>query len=201
MNIFGCPIYIGKIKNHLKYKELFQPFIDDDRYFIRHPDWASETLTTCGCTSNEVMPWHDITQEAMDHLFTYLDAFSLRQNVEAHASPWLNKYYKGDYQELHNHTAHHVHFSSAYMLQTADDDINFCFVDKTQDFWPAIGMDRFCERLPQKYFIPEQTEGTIIIFPSNLDHYVKGNKNNTIRATISINFCLSNLSNESSYHF
>lgn len=190
MNIFGYPIYEVKMKNHELYKEQFMPFVNNDDYFTKMPYWASSSDTTMGHEKNNELPWNDITKEAIDHVFDYISNFELTQQVQCYADPWLNRYYKGDYQEQHNHSNLHVHFSCAYMLSSPDTESHFVFVDRTQDYYNQIGLGRFCNKIPEKLYTPNQDEGTLLIFPSHLDHYVKPNRSDDVRATISMNFYL-----------
>jgi hypothetical protein len=190
VNIFGYPIYVGKMERHEYYKEQFMPFLKDDKYFMKHKEWASANDTTLGHPLNKELPWEEIADEAIHHVFQYLQPFYPKDNIQCYADPWLNRYFKDDYQEVHSHTAMNTNFSCAYMLVKPDDEHNFCFVDKVQEFWNSIGIDRYCERVPEKMFVPEQEEGTIIIFPSNLDHFVKRNASEGMRASISMNFLL-----------
>ena len=178
------------MEGHEQYKKQFMPFLHDDQYFIKHKEWASGNDTTMAHPLNKELPWTDITQEAIRHVFNYLDQFQLATRVNCYADPWLNRYYKNDYQETHTHCAINTMFSCAYMLLKPNDDINFYFVDKTQDYWTQIGLGRFCNLIPEKSYAPEQSEGTLVIFPSHLEHFVKGNSSEDMRATISMNFYL-----------
>jgi len=191
MNIFGYPLYVARMEGHEKYKEQFMPFLEDERYFHSLPEWASSSDTTMGHPLNNDLPWQDITNEAIKHMFSFLeDTFELNQKCMCYADPWLNKYRKGDFQEQHSHANLNVHFSSAYMLLKPSDQNNFVFVDKIQDYYSQIGLGRFCDNIPDKFYMPEQDEGILLIFPSHLDHFVIPNRSDNQRATISMNFRL-----------
>ena len=190
MHIFGYPIYTAKMEGHEHYQNQFMPFLKDDNFFMKHDQWASRNDTCMGHPRKHEMPWEDVTQEAIRHVFKYLEQFHPKGNAVCYADPWLNRYYKGDYQEVHTHSAINTTLSCAYMLIQPDNDTNFCFVDKTQDYWNQVDLGRFCYNVPEKAFEPPQEEGTIIIFPSHLEHFVKENRSNNMRASISMNFLL-----------
>lgn len=188
--LYQTPVYITKMTGHEKYKEQFYPYLDKDEYFWQLGDWDCVCSTTIGNPKNTELPWQDISVECVEHVQRFLSIFKPKKDFGVMCDSWLNRYEYNQGQEQHNHVSHNTHFSCAYMLKTPEKSGKFVFSDKNQDFYSSIGLYRYCDDVPGRTNYPKQDEGTLIIFPSNLDHYVTQNQSNQIRATISMNFTL-----------
>ena len=99
---------------------------------------------------------------------------------------WLNKYERGDSQEVHTHIGgDDCTFSLAYFAQYAENDAKFIFYDPDQT--KHLGNYSKHYSTVNTWF-PDVQEGDIIIFPSWLHHQVDVHRSDTTRITVSANF-------------
>ena len=95
---------------------------------------------------------------------------------------WYNKYRPGQYQEVHDHMVpgdRHTTYSGIYILQMEADEEN-----PTTFYYDHVPCHNNGGR-PLQYRTGDLGEGHVIIFPSDLMHYVKPAKHD--RITISFN--------------
>jgi hypothetical protein len=189
MQLGSVPIYAGKVENYKEHLDLLKPFIDDDSYWRQTSEWMSLTQSTMGHEKNTELPWDKILPDLDKHFQWYLDIFKPRAQFGIQTRPWLNRYEKGGWQEQHNHLGSHAHFSMAYMIDTQDQQ-NFIFSDQPGNWHDYMGIGHLFENWPERSFVPDQESGTILIFPSALDHFVMPNKSDEYRITASANFYL-----------
>tara|TARA_Y200000002_G_scaffold10315_1_gene8528 strand:- start:554 stop:1135 length:582 start_codon:yes stop_codon:yes gene_type:complete len=100
---------------------------------------------------------------------------------------WLNKYERGDSQEVHTHIgADNTTFSCSYFAQYAPNDARFLFYDPDQT--KHLGeFSKHYGGVVNTWF-PDVQEGDIIIFPSWIHHQVEPHRSDTTRITVSANF-------------
>ena len=100
---------------------------------------------------------------------------------------WLNKYGRGDSQEVHTHIgADNCTFSCSYFAQYALNDARFLFYDPDQT--KHLGeFTKHYSGVVNTWF-PDVQEGDIIIFPSWIHHQVEPHRSDTTRITVSANF-------------
>ena len=100
---------------------------------------------------------------------------------------WLNKYERGDSQEVHTHIgADNCTFSCSYFAQYAPNDARFLFYDPDQT--KHLGeFSKHYGGVVNTWF-PDVQEGDIIIFPSWIHHQVEPHRSDTTRITVSANF-------------
>lgn len=100
---------------------------------------------------------------------------------------WLNKYERGDSQEVHTHIgADNTTFSCSYFAQYALNDARFLFYDPDQT--KHLGeFTKHYSGVVNTWF-PDVQEGDIIIFPSWIHHQVEPHRSDTTRITVSANF-------------
>ena len=107
---------------------------------------------------------------------------------------WYNVYEKNDFQETHNHSGKDTFFSFVYILKSKNfnDDSKLFFVNPKDPIYVLNTFEEIFNNLNyQKHFIPQLQEGSIIIFPSHMEHGVSIHKNiNDERISISGNIKL-----------
>ena len=99
--------------------------------------------------------------------------------------PWVNKYQKGDFQELHNHPT--VDLAVVVFLNDGPDFGEFYFND--------IGYTQFnpawypiLKKLDRgSIWIPDIKAGDVIVFPSHMMHGVTPHKSDVVRETFAYN--------------
>lgn len=186
---FGTiPIYAGHVKDHEKHYSLLEPFITDEDFWHQTKEWMSLTQSTMGQDNNINLPWNTILQDLEEHVNEYLQIFHPYKKYSVQTRPWLNKYEKGGWQEQHNHTGPASHFSMAYIIK-GQGQSNFVFADTVGNWYDcAWELPAVFSNMPHRNFTPEQPDGTILIFPSALDHFVMPNQSDEYRITASANY-------------
>lgn len=186
--IFSTPIFITKLPNHEKVKEQFLPFLKDNKYFAKAEGWHGNLDTTFPNEPVNELPWQDFFSSAVNVAAEFIKEIGVINNVQFHGTAWLNRYYNGNYQEIHNHIGNNNAISCAYMLELPNESGNFVFFKEGQDFWND-SIRQLCHDFDySNRYTPKLEEGDIVFFPSNLSHYVTYNNSNNRRATISANF-------------
>jgi hypothetical protein len=191
-HVFGWPLYIGQMKNHEEIKSSMQPVLDDPSYFHKPKEWRCDVDSTWSHEKNEEIDYSLFRDEVVNvHLREYLSVFEPKADHNVYFSSWINRYKHKQYQEQHSHTSHTSHLSCTYFMTVPENSGTFTCVDPSFDYLMSFGLYRWYNN-PQytRNQIPTQTEGTIIIFPSNIEHFVTENKSKEDRVTISGNFAL-----------
>ena len=91
---------------------------------------------------------------------------------------WYNTYEAGQYQEVHDHNGQNSIFSGIYILDMSADQENTTSFVHSAPRWCGSGGT-------YGHATKEIGEGTVMLFPSDLQHYVNPAKGN--RTTISFN--------------
>jgi hypothetical protein len=186
----GAPIYIEKISNIKKHQELLEPFIQDDSFWRTADEWKSKTTTTHQHPRNHELPWNSIIPEVNNHFEEFIQIFQPNLNgIEIETHPWLNRYETGDWQEQHNHFAPEIFFSMSYIIRSNGEE-NFVFCDQEYTWYSHFYAKNIFNKWPARQYIPEQPDGTLMIFPSTLDHFVMPNKSKNYRISASANFVI-----------
>jgi uncharacterized protein (TIGR02466 family) len=191
VNLFGIPVYKTQLQEHSNIQKQFSEILTNDEYFKNIPTWYSNVDTTFGNRDADNLPWQNFIKSAMSGLKEYIEIFELELPAEYRIECWLNRYKKGQFQEVHNHAGESV-ISCAYMLNTPPNSGNFVFYKNAYDYFHQSELPKLTKQ-PFKYnnrVTPPLQEGDIIYFPSSLEHYVSNNNSNELRATISANFII-----------
>lgn len=189
-NAYSIPIYCAKVKNHQSHLALIEKAIQEHDLFHKARSWDCGIDTTIGSEKNSLIPWEPIINDVQEHLTNYISMFEPYKDYRIYTNAWLSRYWENDYQEVHNHVGEGTVLSCAYMLKTKDSTSSFLFCNQDLDFFTTMGIQGVCKSFPHRTFRPDQEEGTVIIFPSNLDHYVTKHKSKKDRLTISMNFMI-----------
>ena len=105
--------------------------------------------------------------------------------------PWLNKYSKNDFQELHNHPT--ADLCVVIFLNDGPDFGEFYFSDPSytsfnRHWYPIL------EKLDRgSIWIPEVKAGDTIVFPSHMMHGVSPHKSDMVRQTFAYNVVFKNV--------
>ena len=192
---YQIPIYVGRLQSQEKIEEAFSKVIKTESNFAPNPTWDCSVKSTLYTTNNEKHPWNVFREEVEGyHLKQLVKAITNNgpwDNIRVNSNCWMNKYEKGDFQEVHNQVSLGIQFSCAYMfkLPTAEPLLRFRWPQN--DWYQSVGLSNMFENVPGSMWVPEvQTEGDIFIFPSFLEHLVLPNRSDDPRYTISANFYL-----------
>ena len=99
---------------------------------------------------------------------------------------WLNRYVKGQHQELHHHG--NFHFSAVYFAEFAEGSSPLMFENKNYPLNEPL-FDSNYQTGWQRMTALEAKPNTLVIFPSNIFHMVPPSRNESgYRTTIAWNF-------------
>lgn len=181
--------YVGKVAKHDEIANTLMPYLTDPSYFTE-PWIYSKCKSTCQSLKNTELPWNVFYDAIRDNVGEYLDSlgpsckYAIRSN-----EVWANVYEQHGYQEIHDHAFPNRAFSCAYMLSLPDTDSGQLVFENTA--FPVIqssGINRIFNAFNCEKFIPQLEEGTLVMFPSWIKHYVLPNNSINPRITISANF-------------
>jgi len=167
--IFSIPIFTDKVDLDLISK------ISDE---ATHPSWLAQVPTTIGED-------HNIPDETMDHLIGVI-ARNLKDLVGPNPrleGLWRTKYQAHDWQDLHIHPRS----SWSFIIYESVPESKTVFMNPSyKDIQNHMGCN--VPEFPLDYR-PQLETGSIIIFPSFLQHFVcPGNIGSTIAGNISMDY-------------
>lgn len=183
------PTFFGKVKfnEHKKYKNIFNSLNLKNINANQPRNWNSVVHTSFD--SNEKFNTEDLKSDIEKFLLRHLDI----QNLEIN-SFWYNIYKKGFYQEKHNHCDYGNFLSGIYFYKNPTSPV---FVNSSDGIISSMGYgtvfsNTFVSKLRPNNFSPFVEEGDIIIFPSDLEHYVPLYNSDDPRITFSFNLGVKN---------
>lgn len=178
LHTFPAPfVWWKSIENHREIKETLLPLIkrevqeNPERFKV--PAWDCEVYSSFNCYTpflNDPGFLEKVVWNPLDECLSEV-RLSVTPRESVLKSIWFNAYEPGFFQEAHNHIPHS--FSGIYLLDV--NEIN------TTNFLYNLSSRMLSQRLSTRNL----HEGDVIIFPSDLLHYV--NPTLTSRVTISFN--------------
>jgi len=192
LTLFPKWYYHGKVHNHQYLKKLLMGEMDKVN-LVQPEEWNCTLKTSFSTSSNENdFSWNVFYDSIQPNLAEMHEELGGKDKTNiAMVEAWINSYSKGDSQEVHTHvsgTSPYVcTFSCAYFVQYEKEDAKFMFFDPDQTkhlgnyskYYPTVAT-----------WLPEITEGDIIIFPSHQHHQVGIHQSNNTRITVSANFAI-----------
>ena len=155
-------------------------------------NWVSKDTYT---TLNEYDVLKDdefktINNFVMNSISNYINKLQINYDFNC-VSGWFNVYDKNNFQEYHNHVTHTL--SAIYFLKSDQNEnaklwFKRPFANRSNDI-KSDNNKIFDERY---YYKP--IPGSIIVFPSSLEHCVEKENSNKTRITIAYNFNINNKS-------
>ena len=177
--------YHGEVENHQQLKDKLLSELTDDK--LSQPKECNCSVQSSFETDNN-FSWdyfYECIKPNLIYMHQQLNGNPLHQFKMTEA--WLNKYERGDSQEVHTHIgADNCTFSCSYFAQYALNDARFLFYDPDQT--KHLGeFTKHYDGVVNTWF-PDVQEGDIIIFPSWIHHQVEPHRSDTTRITVSANF-------------
>ena len=176
---FNAPfLFWTEVPNHKKIKEYLLPEIkkeyseNQENYNIH---WKSYVYTSIKHKNEFIkQDWilDSLVWNPLDQMFSEIE-MSIPPNESHLEDIWWNYYPEGGYQEAHTHLNTSTTFSAAYLLDINEQN-NTMFTDLSQMFFLHKELDT-----------KDMKEGTVMIFPADLLHYVIPSKKE--RCTLSFN--------------
>ena len=181
--------YHGKLPMLQREKiiKAFSDFINDDNNFQNKNQWSCNVLTSYD-TDGKDMRWKTFQDCVSPCIKEFMDSMRPRCDLDIRMKgAWINRYRKGDHQEMHEHTWPDVNIAMVYFYTTNYDN-SFKFHNDTFSNYASSGLFD-CFDIPNMSKIsPEVREGDVIMFPAHYYHMVAPNMADLERVTISANF-------------
>ena len=177
--------YHGEVENHQQLKDKLLSELTDDK-LSQPKEWNCSVQSSFETDNNFSWDYfYECIKPNLIDMHQQLNGNPLHQFTMTEA--WLNKYGRGDSQEVHTHIgADNCTFSCSYFAQYALNDARFLFYD--QDQTKHLGeFTKHYSGVVNTWF-PDVQEGDIIIFPSWIHHQVEPHRSDTTRITVSANF-------------
>jgi hypothetical protein len=187
---FPCNyVYWQNVENHDELKRKYMPIFDDiekchDNYknpfLVCNLKYTSIRLEENGHFLNEQDIRHIIWNPIDNFIKEINSKYPFKINVKESVihTYWFNTYNKGDYQEYHEHNDYPRYcskypiFSGIYIIN--DDNEQSSIVFKTPSFSPLPFVKNSLHgHVFDTGAVDDIKEGTVIIFPSQLEHMVK----------------------------
>ena len=177
--------YHGEVEKHQELKDKLLSELTDDK-LSQPKEWNCSVQSSFETENNFSWDYfYECIKPNLLDMHQQLKGNPLHQFTMTEA--WLNKYGRGDSQEVHTHIgADNCTFSCSYFAQYALNDARFLFYDPDQT--KHLGdFTKHYDGVVNTWF-PDVQEGDIIIFPSWLHHQVEPHRSDTTRITVSANF-------------
>ena len=177
--------YHGEVEKHQELKDKLLSELTDDK-LSQPKEWNCSVQSSFETENNFSWDYfYECIKPNLLDMHQQLKGNPLHQFTMTEA--WLNKYGRGDSQEVHTHIgADNCTFSCSYFAQYDLNDARFLFYDPDQT--KHLGeFTKHYSGVVNTWF-PDVQEGDIIIFPSWLHHQVEPHRSDTTRITVSANF-------------
>jgi hypothetical protein len=204
-NIYGDYIWISRLDNEFveEYKEKFLSKIKSSKGVISTSSWRDCNVKSSffdepfvnNCSSIDFnMIFSKKVSEEMESFFIKLNEDQGELiNIPVHISKiWYNEYNYNDFQETHCHSGRDSFYSFVYILKSKDINVDskLAFENPRSSHLKSIiiGMRMNSIDNYKEEYVPNLSEGDLVIFPSHMKHNVKFHKNkNDSRISISGN--------------
>ena len=187
IELFPVTVFKGQVSNNEILKNLLVSEILNESKDLEIPeDWTTHKVRTSFSTQSNILNRTELTSQYIDCMRDVFDKdFDVLIN-----KIWYNVYTDGEYQEVHDHLGslfEPSHFSFIHFL---------CFDKENHnppEFRDPLSQLRTTSLELERnncgeVYVPDVTEGDLIMFPSYLQHCVPpGKKTEYPRITISFN--------------
>lgn len=189
VDLFPIPVYISEVTNLDNIQKEFTKILEKTDFFynpiyrdshkISDPSFRENIIVKNNCKY--------FLEELNHHTSLYLKLVNSSidiNTVEYYMSSWMTVNEQGDYTAQHNHAA--ADLSGVYYVKTPEDCGDLYFKNPNR----AVSASYCFYQLPE-VSVAKIKEGTIILFPSWLDHGVLSNRSVDKRVSISFNITFS----------
>ena len=193
--LFSPFYYQSKLTGHSDYKKNLLPKVLEE--YSKFTGSNTEGQWGCDCFTTffdrDLVTYKPLEEELNFVVRQMFEELQMQPHAFAVEQTWFNAYREKQYQEVHCHTG--ASFSGVYYLQfdptvhkatTFMNPIRWGESKRHSKFWyPELWST---QSLYHHYDEPTVDEGSVVIFPSELDHYVQPFFNSpSIRVTCSFN--------------
>ena len=182
-------IYVGKVRDHDKVKQAFLPFVNDKSNFEDTWTMSHNVQSTMNVPTNDSMPWNVWYDAIGPNLHEFITELKPVEPIKLEVlEAWCNYYEKGGFQEIHEHLYEGRAFSCSYFLEFPENGGNLVFDNQAISLSRACGLPQTFAEEPDSLFVPQVSEGTLVVFPSWVKHFTNPNESDQRRITFSANF-------------
>lgn len=186
-HLFSIPTFQGHISTEellLLQNEIFS-FINNNPSQFTSEHWMNPTKSTFSREYKEYPFWESVKNIVLPYIKQYYEYYQFEPHKVSLEQVWINISEKGDYQELHSHTtpSNSNLFSGIIYLKTPKNSGNLILHHPNKLITDIMPSSPKVPKISQ--YIPQ--EGSIILFPSWLEHEVWINKSDESRISISFN--------------
>jgi len=196
-NLFIFPppfVWYTEISNHEEIKKKYLPLLNEE-YLNKRDEYNEENYWDCSVTSSFHAPnytsctflddyfWSNVLWGPMDRMLDQVCGnLNIQPPINSRVSKvWWNKYKPGEWQEVHTHKSEGSYagvFSGIYLIESDEEDPVTSFVNNQTFVYSSPIQNYETFKAPVK-------EGCVILFPSEVMHYV--NPCTNPRTTVSFN--------------
>ena len=185
-------IYSTVIENHQEVYEQFLPMLNDDNNFDS-PWTYGDCKSSIRNKSNDKFPWNTWFEAIKPYIDEHLQSLQPTMPFMIHSDEfWVNMYSKGDFQESHELAFPGRSLSAIYIMELDKDTEGGDLVFECPNFATVkySGLNRIFDKWQYQHIMPKLENGTLILFPSWLTHYVLPMRSEKRRITIAANFSI-----------
>lgn len=197
--VWSTFIYTAQVENHEEIYKEFKPFLDDADNF--GDTWVfGNALSTIRKNSNDKFPWKVWFDGVRPYVEEHLCQLEPTTGYVIHSDEfWVNMYYETHFQEPHDHSFPGRVLSAIYVMEFPEDEDpggQLVFECPNYNMIKATGINKIFAKYQYQHIMPKLIPGTLILFPSWIQHYVLQSKSKQRRTTIAANFCIEEAKND-----
>ena len=188
--LFSVPIHYLSINDFSdKKKELIEY-----AYKLRDKEKTGRNASNRGGWQSQPFPIDggDVFQDLLINIISNIPSF--KKNIDVKCDAWVNINPSGSFNVKHCHPNCHV--AGVFWIKIPENSGDIVFISP-HDFTSFIEMHSYTDKFKEdtnyyhNYSLPA-TEGSLLLFPSHLQHKVEENKSDEDRISMSFNLKLEN---------
>lgn len=183
-------IYTNTVENHEEIYQAFLPYLNDPDNFDSPWTYGS-CLSSIRNSNNDSFPWKLWFESIDPYVHDHLQSLEPTMPYNVHSDEyWANIYFKGDFQEIHDHAFPGRSLSAIYIMEVPENQKGGELVFECQNFdlVKFSGLNRLFDKWQYQHIMPVLSPGNLILFPSWLNHYVLPLHSDERRITLAANF-------------
>ena len=186
INIFTTPLFITKVNNtkikNKMIKKLNNAISKKHTLKISNEGGAH----TVGFGQDK-----DLTKIFEEKINEYFTSLNIKKKFEWYiCNYWINKNNKGDFNVPHSHVSEHIQFSGIWYLDVPQNGAKVVFLNPDKTISMGFTYNFFDDPVAYSYYSVCPENGVLLLFPSNVVHYVQPNLSNQARISLAFNISL-----------
>lgn len=184
-NLFPTPIYKVKLDDKIlkQWKDIYKDLKNKDKFQYKE-GWNSHKLSDVTFRENliERYAFYEFQKAVEEHIEQYLLQMNFHKpSYFRFVECWMTEYSKGDYAHMHTHLPGDI--SGVFYVKQPKDEGggDIFFLNPNQ----MVNTFTYRQLGDRHFYTPE--EGTLILFPSWLNHGVTPNRTDSERVSVAFN--------------